>query len=78
MGGETKTKAGSATAVLLDRTEDNCLVLRFLLSDVVWDVHTKEVRLTPDLAEQLLKMLEVEMSSETHELQSNLKYQFAI
>lgn len=78
MGGESKSNSGSATAVLLDRSDDQGVILRFLLSDVSWDVHTREIRLSSDLAEQLMKMLEAELDQDEPGYQYELKQRFAV
>jgi hypothetical protein len=49
------------TVVAIDRREEDDVVLRFLINEVSWDVHAREVRLTKDLAEQLMEMLVEEL-----------------
>lgn len=56
--------SGAAGVIALDRSEGGEIVLRFLKADLAWGEPTQEVRLDPELAEKLQRLLVDELDLE--------------
>jgi hypothetical protein len=72
-GSRPAAMGGEATIIAMDRSGDNAIVVKFIVSGEVNGIQSREFRLDRDLAEQLKEML-------TEELEGNgqlFNYSFA-